>query len=286
MRRRLIALARSARARRRGARCHRRDRLGRARARRGHEAQPRRLLDPARGLREAHPDVPEDGGRQRRRLHAVLRLVRRADARRQGGPRGGHRRALARPRRRRARRREPRRREVEGSSPTRAWSRTRSSSSSCATATRRRSRAGTTSSAPTSRSSRRTRSPRAALAGTSWPRTARGGRPGKTDKQAQANLLKLFRNVVVQDTSARASLSTFNSGKGDVLLAYENEALFARTQGLDLQFVIPKATILIENPIAVDEVEPGQGGGERVPALPPDARPHSRSSPTTATGRS
>ncbi len=74
---------------------------------------------------------------------------------------------------------------------------------------------------------------------------------GKSDKQAQANLLKLWRNVAVQDTSARASLNTFNSGKGDVLLAYENEALFARTQGLNLQFVIPKQTILIENPIAV-----------------------------------
>jgi len=79
---------------------------------------------------------------------------------------------------------------------------------------------------------------------------------GKTDKQAQANLLKLFQNVVVQDTSARASLNTFNSGKGDVLLAYENEALFARTQGLNLQFVIPKATILIENPIAVIKSSP------------------------------
>jgi sulfate/thiosulfate transport system substrate-binding protein len=79
---------------------------------------------------------------------------------------------------------------------------------------------------------------------------------GKTDKQAQANLLKLWKNVVVQDTSARASLSTFNSGKGDVLLAYENEALFARTQGLNLQFVIPKATILIENPIAVIKSSP------------------------------
>jgi sulfate transport system substrate-binding protein len=79
---------------------------------------------------------------------------------------------------------------------------------------------------------------------------------GKTDKQAQANLLKLFKNVVVQDTSARASLSTFNSGKGDVLLAYENEALFGRTQGLNLQYVIPKATILIENPIAVTKSSP------------------------------
>jgi sulfate/thiosulfate-binding protein len=74
---------------------------------------------------------------------------------------------------------------------------------------------------------------------------------GKTDKQAQTNLLKLFKNVSVQDTSARNALNTFASGKGDVFLAYENEALFARTQGQNLQFVIPKQTILIENPIAV-----------------------------------
>jgi sulfate/thiosulfate transport system substrate-binding protein len=76
---------------------------------------------------------------------------------------------------------------------------------------------------------------------------------GKTDKQAQANLLKLWKNVAVQDTSARASLNTFNSGKGDVLLAYENEAYFSRMQGLNLQWVIPKSTILIENPIAVNK---------------------------------
>jgi sulfate transport system substrate-binding protein len=74
---------------------------------------------------------------------------------------------------------------------------------------------------------------------------------GKSDAQAQANLLKLFRNVVAQDRSARESLQTFASGKGDVLLAYENEALFARSKGQHLQFRIPRSTILIENPIAV-----------------------------------
>jgi sulfate transport system substrate-binding protein len=74
---------------------------------------------------------------------------------------------------------------------------------------------------------------------------------GKSDAQAQANLLKLFRNVVAQDKSARESLQTFASGKGDVLLAYENEALFARSKGQHLQFRIPRSTILIENPIAV-----------------------------------
>ena len=56
-------------------------------------------------------------------------------------------------------------------------------------------------------------------------------REGKTDKQAQANLLRLFKNVVAQDRSARDALNTFVSGKGDVLLAYENEAMFARMRG-------------------------------------------------------
>jgi sulfate transport system substrate-binding protein len=74
---------------------------------------------------------------------------------------------------------------------------------------------------------------------------------GKTDKQAQANLLKLFDNVVVQDKSARDSVNTFLSGKGDVLLSYENEALGGQKKGQNLPFVIPKTTILIENPIAV-----------------------------------
>jgi sulfate transport system substrate-binding protein len=74
---------------------------------------------------------------------------------------------------------------------------------------------------------------------------------GKTDKQAQANLLKLFKNVVVQDKSARDSLNTFVSGKGDVLLGYENEAIFASLKGQNVPYVIPRSTILIENPVAV-----------------------------------
>jgi len=73
---------------------------------------------------------------------------------------------------------------------------------------------------------------------------------GKTPKQAQANLLKLFQNVSVQDTSARNALNTFLSGKGDVLLTYENEAIAAQLAKQPVQYVIPRSTILIENPIA------------------------------------
>ena len=74
---------------------------------------------------------------------------------------------------------------------------------------------------------------------------------GKTPKQAQANLLKLFQNVSVQDSSARNALNTFFSGKGDVLLTYENEAIAAQLAKQPVQYVIPRSTILIENPVAV-----------------------------------
>jgi sulfate/thiosulfate-binding protein len=73
----------------------------------------------------------------------------------------------------------------------------------------------------------------------------------KTPAQANSYLKALFKNITVQDSSARASLNTFVSGKGDVLLAYENEAIQAQQAGADIQFVRPSATILIENPIAV-----------------------------------
>lgn len=76
-------------------------------------------------------------------------------------------------------------------------------------------------------------------------------RERKTDKQAQANLLELWKNVVVQDKSARDSLNTFLSGKGDVLLGYENEAILSKLKGLPVQWVIPRSTIVIENPAAV-----------------------------------
>jgi sulfate transport system substrate-binding protein len=76
-------------------------------------------------------------------------------------------------------------------------------------------------------------------------------RLGKTHKQAVAYLENLYRHIPVQDKSARESLQTFLGGKGDALLAYENEAIFAQKKGQPVQFVIPKETILIENPVAV-----------------------------------
>jgi sulfate/thiosulfate transport system substrate-binding protein len=74
---------------------------------------------------------------------------------------------------------------------------------------------------------------------------------GKTQKQAADYLTKLFHHVPVQDKSARDALNTFLGGKGDALLTYENEALLAQHAGQPVYFNIPKATIRIDNPLAV-----------------------------------
>jgi sulfate/thiosulfate transport system substrate-binding protein len=73
---------------------------------------------------------------------------------------------------------------------------------------------------------------------------------GKSEDEAKDYLAKLFEHVPVLDKSARESLQTFSSGKGDVLLGYENEAILAQQQGEELDYVVPDETILIENPVA------------------------------------
>jgi len=74
---------------------------------------------------------------------------------------------------------------------------------------------------------------------------------GKSKQQGLAYLKQLFAHVPVQDKSARESLQTFVGGKGDVLLAYENEAITAQQKGQSLDYTIPDQTILIQNPAAV-----------------------------------
>jgi sulfate/thiosulfate-binding protein len=74
---------------------------------------------------------------------------------------------------------------------------------------------------------------------------------GKSKEEAIAYLNELFKNVAVQDESARDALQTFTGGKGDVLISYENEAITAQQKGEEVDYVIPDQTILIENPVAV-----------------------------------
>src|SRR5215211_334024 len=76
-------------------------------------------------------------------------------------------------------------------------------------------------------------------------------RAGKTVKQAIQYLYKFFRHVPVQPDSARAALQIFAQGKGDVLITYENEAIYAEKKGVHTQYTTPKATLLIETPVAL-----------------------------------
>jgi sulfate/thiosulfate-binding protein len=74
---------------------------------------------------------------------------------------------------------------------------------------------------------------------------------GKTSAQAQTYLSQLLHNAVAQPSSASAALQTFLSGQGDVLLDYEDDALYAKSKGEPVDIITPPQTILIQNPIAV-----------------------------------
>ena len=75
---------------------------------------------------------------------------------------------------------------------------------------------------------------------------------GKSPAQALDYVKTLLtKNVSVQPSSASQALQTFTTGKGDVLLDYESDALAAQKAGDAIQYVVPKQTILIQTPIAV-----------------------------------
>ena len=51
----------------------------------------------------------------------------------------------------------------------------------------------------------------------------------------------------------REATTAFTDGSGDVLLSYENEAILAKQNGADVDYVVPDDTLLIENPAAVTD---------------------------------
>ena len=77
---------------------------------------------------------------------------------------------------------------------------------------------------------------------------------GNDPAKAQAFVAALFKNVPVLDTGARGSTVTFvERGLGDVLIAWENEALLAMKElgSGKLELVAPSVSILAEPPVAV-----------------------------------
>jgi sulfate transport system substrate-binding protein len=80
---------------------------------------------------------------------------------------------------------------------------------------------------------------------------------GGTEAEATEFLDQLFENVVSLTNSGRDATTSFLGGTGDVLLAYENEAILAEQNGQGFDYVIPETTLLIENPGAIlDDATP------------------------------
>ena len=78
--------------------------------------------------------------------------------------------------------------------------------------------------------------------------------PGGNDASAEAFLKRLYKNVPVLDSGARGATVTFaERGIGDVLLAWENEALLAVKQLGPEKFdvVVPSMSILAEPPVSI-----------------------------------
>ena len=90
-----------------------------------------------------------------------------------------------------------------------------------------------------------------------------GRRKWGSDQKAQDFVSRLYRNVPVLDSGARGSTTTFvQRGIGDVLIAWENEALLATEKlGRDqFEIVVPSVSILAEPPVTiVDKVVDRRG---------------------------
>lgn len=76
---------------------------------------------------------------------------------------------------------------------------------------------------------------------------------GGTDDEAAGKeyLTELLGNTIALPGSAREATTAFTDGSGDVLLSYENEAILAKQNDADVDYVVPDDTLLIENPAAV-----------------------------------
>ena len=79
-------------------------------------------------------------------------------------------------------------------------------------------------------------------------------------------LAKLYNNVLVMDSGARGATTTFvENGQGDVLIAWENEALLAMEEYPDeYELVTPSISILAEPSVAIVDENAEKNGTEEI----------------------
>ncbi len=89
--------------------------------------------------------------------------------------------------------------------------------------------------------------------------------PGGNEDSARAMLARIYANVPILDTGARGSTITFvERGQGDVLVAWENEALLVtrRMKPGRFEIVVPTVSILAEPPVAWVDANVRRHGSE------------------------
>ncbi|SEN84955.1 sulfate ABC transporter substrate-binding protein [Paenibacillus sp. OV219] len=88
---------------------------------------------------------------------------------------------------------------------------------------------------------------------------------GKKDPAYAKDFLKrIHKNVESLDKSGRASMAAFEYGVGDVIVTYENELRSRIKSGVPYEIVVPKSTILIENPAAIVDKNVDKHGTRKV----------------------
>ncbi len=78
-----------------------------------------------------------------------------------------------------------------------------------------------------------------------------GGFQHDNDGDGEQFLTQMLGNVAALPGSGRDATTAFLAGSADVLISQEQEAIFARQNDADLDYVVPTTTLLVENPAAV-----------------------------------
>ncbi len=229
-------------------------------------AEPGRLLHPAAGSRQADLRVPEDAAGVGHQHPGVLRAVlgpgpgrRQRAARRRGDPQHGQR--HQRPRRQGAHQQELGQAELQrrGLELRRRLRPAQRQPEEDQGVERPRS-------SPASAPSPSTRSRAGSRSGTSSPPTSRSGSSARPTSRRSPTSSSSTRTTSCRRTRpGRTPRTRSSSGKGDVLLTFESEAINGK-----IPFVIPRQTMLIDIYIAAIEKSQNKAAVERLLALSQD----------------
>jgi len=76
--------------------------------------------------------------------------------------------------------------------------------------------------------------------------------PGSGQDAGKSMLLGIWKNVVIQASSGRAARTQFDSGFGDALITYEQDAIWSRSRGSSrFEIIYPGSTVLSEHTVVV-----------------------------------